>query len=179
MRHLFPALLMSLTACDRQPATSSTATSAGASVPTTAEVLDASTSNVLPAADGSNAMAAVVRTIEKGDGSRIEILSEGGGRPLANGDLAAFEYSASVEGASAPFASTRGWIEPCHVRLGARADTGILPALERALEGLRPGTRARIMLPAALGYGNKGLPQAGIPADSSLVFDLHLLESTR
>jgi FKBP-type peptidyl-prolyl cis-trans isomerase len=121
----------------------------------------------------------VPRVIEREDGSRLEILAEGQGALLQTGDEARVEYTAHVKEETQPCASTRGWTEPCRVRLGAAQKNGVIPGLERALDGLRVGTHARIEVPPALAYGKQGLPSAGIPPDATLVFDVRIVGSGR
>lgn len=41
------------------------------------------------------------------------------------------------------------------------------------------GSRIKLTIPAALGYGDGGYPQAGIPGGATLVFDIELLEIVR
>ncbi len=85
-------------------------------------------------------------------------------------------YEARVKDAEQPFATTRGLYQPQRFVLDARSDASPLPALSRALVGLDQGTRARVHVPAALGYGKTGLPSSGVPADAELVFEIELVE---
>lgn len=70
-------------------------------------------------------------------------------------------------------------------RVGSTLDTGVpqrivlgkapLVGLDDGLIGMQATGRRRIVVPAALGYGSKGL--AGmVPPDSDLVFEVHCLE---
>ncbi|MBL0921112.1 MAG: FKBP-type peptidyl-prolyl cis-trans isomerase [Phycisphaerales bacterium] len=43
--------------------------------------------------------------------------------------------------------------------------------------GMKVGATRRLLIPSELGYGARGQPQAGIPADSWLVFDVELLSA--
>ena len=118
---------------------------------------------------------AVPRTIDRGDGCLVEVLSEGRGRTLVSGDEVLLAYEARVCGAETPFASTRDWSEPCRAKLGPTGDPPLIAGLVRGLTGLTVGTKARIEVPPALAYGREGLPAAGIPADASLMFEIEVL----
>lgn len=123
----------------------------------------------------AEAVSAVPRTIDRGDGCLVEVLLDGPGRELVAGDEVILAYDARVCGAEAPFASTRDWVEACRVKLGPTGDPPLIAGLVRGLTGLTVGTKARIEVPPALAYGREGLPAAGIPADASLVFEVEIL----
>lgn len=123
----------------------------------------------------ANAEPAPLRTIDKGDGCTLEIVTEGSGETLAIGDVVALTYEARAGDATEPFASTKGWSEPLRVRLGAQDETALIPGLTRALEGLKVGTHALIHVSPELAYGKAGRPSAGVPADTSLSFDVEVL----
>jgi FKBP-type peptidyl-prolyl cis-trans isomerase len=113
--------------------------------------------------------------LDRGDGCYVDLLVEGPGRALAAGDEVIFAYDARVCGAEAPFASTRDWITPCVAKLDSSGHPPLIAGLVRGLTGLTVGTKARIEVPPELAYGKEGLPSAGIPADSALVFDVEVL----
>lgn len=70
-------------------------------------------------------------------------------------------------------------------RVGSTLDTGVpiklvlgrapVPGLDEGLLGMQATGRRRVRVPAALGYGKKGLPGL-VPPDSDLVFEVHCLE---
>ena len=114
----------------------------------------------------------VPRTVEKGDGCTVEITEDGAGAVANFGDEVALACEARVKDGEAKFLSTAGWDVPLRIRIG---DPAVLPGLSRGLLGLSAGTRARIEVSPALGYGAKGSPSAGIPADATLVFDVEVV----
>jgi FKBP-type peptidyl-prolyl cis-trans isomerase len=126
----------------------------------------ASASAVAPADE------AVPRTIDRGDGCVVEITQNGSGPVARMGDEVTLAYDAHVKDAEATVASTRGWDVPCRLRLG---ESGALAGLTRGIEGLSAGSKARIEVPPALGYGKDGVPGANVPADATLVFEVEIL----
>lgn len=65
------------------------------------------------------------------------------------------------------FDSSRGGVAPAF-RL-----RDLIPGWQYALEKMHPGDRWEIYIPAAQGYGKYAQP--GIPANSTLIFDIELL----
>jgi peptidylprolyl isomerase len=47
---------------------------------------------------------------------------------------------------------------------------------EEGLIGMKIGSTKRLIIPPALGYGEKGLPENGLPARTDLIFDIEFLE---
>jgi len=114
----------------------------------------------------------VPRTVDRGDGCSVEITRDGEGPAASVGSEVTLVYEMRIKDTETPLASTDGWDTPCRIRLG---EQGVVPGLARGLEGLRAGSKARIEVPPALGYGEQGVPSARIPADSTLVFDVQIL----
>jgi FKBP-type peptidyl-prolyl cis-trans isomerase len=114
----------------------------------------------------------VPRTIDRGDGCVVEITQNGSGPVARMGDEVTLAYDAHVKDAEATVASTRGWDVPCRLRLG---ESSALAGLTRGIEGLSAGTKAKIEIPPALGYGKDGVPGANVPADATLVFEVEIL----
>jgi FKBP-type peptidyl-prolyl cis-trans isomerases 1 len=62
---------------------------------------------------------------------------------------------------------TRG--EPLSFRLD-----GVIPGWTEGLKNIKKGGKIKLVIPPALAYGKTGVP--GIPANSTLVFDVELLD---
>jgi peptidylprolyl isomerase len=146
------------TSGESDPRSASPATSDSASAPSSAH----------PSAPAS------LITIDKGDGCTVVIHEEGRGRGARIGDALTIDYVARVKDVETPFASTSQWNERCRIELGTSDAPRVVAGLERGLEGLKAGSKATITVPPALGYGKSGLPEAGIPADATLVFEVEV-----
>lgn len=51
----------------------------------------------------------------------------------------------------------------------------VIPGWDQGLVGKRVGDRVLLSVPAELGYGTRGVPQAGIPGGATLVFVTDIL----
>ena len=51
----------------------------------------------------------------------------------------------------------------------------VIRGWQEALQDMRRGERRTLIVPPELGYGDRGVPQAGIPPDAYLIFDVELL----
>ena len=51
-----------------------------------------------------------------------------------------------------------------------------IKGVEEGLIGMKTGSTKRLIIPPALGYGENGLPEKGIPAKTNLIFDIESLE---
>lgn len=98
------------------------------------------------------------------------------GDALQDGDRVQFHYSGWVAENGHLFDSSDRSGRPFayEVREGAA-----IPGWGRGVRGSTVGTIRRIYVPAALGYGERGAPQAGIPANADLIFEARLMELER
>lgn len=134
----------------------------------------------LPAAigfgpDGSGLVApgsTVIMEVELVSIPQIElIIEEEGDGPIAElGDILSVHYTGTLEDGT-EFDSSRGRGEPIQLVLGAGQ---VIPGWEIGLEGLAEGTIARFIIPSDLAYGS--MDQPGIPGNSTLIFDIELVE---
>ena len=51
-----------------------------------------------------------------------------------------------------------------------------IKGVEEGLIGMKQGSTKRLIIPPALGYGDKGLPDIGFPPNTNLIFDIEFLE---
>ena len=114
--------------------------------------------------------------VDRGDGLTVEIVSAGKGAEVTGTSEVSLRYSAFVDGAEQPFDASDESGVPLRVQLGATARPRVIEGLARGLIGLRAGTQAKLHIPPALGWGSTGNPQAGVPADAVLVYDVQVLE---
>jgi peptidylprolyl isomerase len=105
----------------------------------------------------------------------VEILSEGTGRAAEAGDNISVDYTGWlwVDGAKGEqFDSSSNAGRPYNFTLGARM---VIPGWDLALEGMKEGTKARLIIPPALAYGKRGSGPK-IPPDATLCFEVELVE---
>jgi peptidylprolyl isomerase len=97
-------------------------------------------------------------------------LVEGDGPVAKAGRLVTFNYYGAVWGMRKPFDSSfsRGTPEPFGVGVN-----GLIVAWDKAIPGLKVGSRVLILAPAKDAYGSRG--QQGIPANSDLAFVVDIL----
>jgi FKBP-type peptidyl-prolyl cis-trans isomerase len=51
-----------------------------------------------------------------------------------------------------------------------------MPGFREGMQGMQPGGKRRVIIPAELGYGERGNFNAGIPANSNLLFDIEFVD---
>ena len=100
----------------------------------------------------------------------------GKGKPAAAGSTVTVHYTGWLYSPKAPqqhgaqFDSSNGG-EPFTFTLGAGK---VIPGWDQGLVGMKAGGKRTLIVPAALGYGERG---AGpIPPNANLIFDVTLLE---
>lgn len=170
MRALAPILLALLSACGPGNAPAAAPASNSSSAPASARAADPEPrSETAPAL--SAAEAAPGTAVDLGDGLLVTVTRAGSGTPAHAGSRVALRYSGKAQDAESAFASTEGWSAPLVLELGASTPPRLLPALERALLGLRAGCQAKVEVPSALGFGKQG--PAGTE-DKALVFELEV-----
>ena len=128
------------------------------------------------AASAEAASPAQPETLDLGDGLTVDVLERGKGEPARRGCELLVHFTSRVDGAEEPFDSSYSRGLPDRWRMSSSASPRLLEGLVRGLDGLPAGSRAVVHIPAALGYGAEGRPEAGIPADSALVYEVKLLE---
>ncbi|KAI9846865.1 MAG: peptidylprolyl isomerase fpr4 [Sclerophora amabilis] len=94
----------------------------------------------------------------------------GKGPAAKKGDRVSMRYIGKLKSNNAQFdANKKG--KPFSFKLGAGE---VIKGWDIGVAGMSVGSERRIEIPANLGYGNKAMP--GIPASSTLIFEIKLLE---
>ena len=107
----------------------------------------------------------------------VEVLTEGTGAVAELGDNISVDYTGWVwvDGAKGEqFDSSSNAGRPYSFTLGARM---VIPGWDLALEGMKIGTKARLIIPPVLAYGKRGSGPK-IPPDATLCFEVELMEIT-
>ena len=100
----------------------------------------------------------------------VETTAPGRGPVARVGDTLTIHCKGVVKESGDVFDSTYGSGIPRQITLGAKE---ILPALELALHGSRAGSKLKVSVPAALGYGDEG--RGRVPPEAELEFEVRVV----
>lgn len=107
-----------------------------------------------------------VKTLD--NGAMIKLSRAGKGKsPKADGSVKVHYTGTLIDGTK--FDSSRDRNEAFETKL-----TDVIPCWTKALQQMKPGSRAKVVCPPDTAYGNR--PVGQIPPNSVLVFDIELLE---
>ena len=107
-----------------------------------------------------------------GTGLQYIILEEGSGLAPQSGDLVMVHYVGSLADGTV-YDNSYERDEPLVFSLG----TGeVIPGWDEGMELLKPGGKAKLIIPPELAYGSKGSGQV-IPADATLYLDVELIST--
>ncbi|HIC70835.1 MAG TPA: FKBP-type peptidyl-prolyl cis-trans isomerase [Alphaproteobacteria bacterium] len=105
----------------------------------------------------------------------IEDLQVGEGIEVANGDQVTVHYTGwLIDGTKFDSSFDRG--KPFTFELGARQ---VIQGWDRGVRGMQVGGIRKLTIPPELAYGDRAVGGGLIPANSTLVFEVKLLEITR
>ncbi len=110
--------------------------------------------------------------IDLGEGLTVEILEEGDGPILEEGTHVDIHFELRLKDGEKLVQSTYDMGRPYHHEPGIG---DAIPAVQRALVGLREGSRVRLDIPSHLAYGAKGYPDA-VPPYAELLMDMHIVK---
>ncbi|WP_034917521.1 FKBP-type peptidyl-prolyl cis-trans isomerase [Erwinia sp. 9145] len=101
-------------------------------------------------------------------GLLYQVAKEGSGDVPKDSDTVVVNYKGTlIDGTEFDNSYTRG--EPLSFRLD-----GVIPGWTEGLKHVKKGGKIKLVIPPQLAYGKNGVP--GIPANSTLVFDVELLD---
>jgi FKBP-type peptidyl-prolyl cis-trans isomerase len=101
----------------------------------------------------------------------IEVLVEGSGEAIQNGQTAVVHYTGTLTDGKV-FDSSIPRNEPFEVVLGKGM---VIQGWDIGLLGMKKGEKRKITIPPDLAYGESGFPGV-IPPNSTLIFDVTLVE---
>ena len=105
------------------------------------------------------------------EGLQVQLLDAGSGPEVKAGDTISAHYlGQSWDGAVFDNSYDRG--QPLEFQVGVGM---VIRGWDDGLVGQRVGSRLLLSIPAELGYGDHGVPQAGIKGGATLVFVTEIL----
>lgn len=108
-------------------------------------------------------------------GLRCEELTSGDGPVVRVGDTVTVNYEGVVWGKKKPFDSSFARHQPASFAIGVGQ---VIQGWDRTVVGHNVGSRLLVSIPPEYGYGSRGIPQAGIEGNDTLVFVIDIV-STR
>ena len=111
--------------------------------------------------------------IETPSGLLIEIVEMGKGQVPQTGDIVSVHYTGSLKANGEVFDSSYEVGRPFEFPLGKER---VIPGWDEGIALLNVGTKAKLTIPANLGYGSRD--NGPIPANSDLVFEVELMGVT-
>ena len=114
----------------------------------------------------SNKAKAGVKSTDSG--LQYEVIKEGSGASPKDTDTVKVHYTGTLISGE-KFDSSRDRNEPAEFPVN-----GVIPGWTEALKIMKPGAQYKLVIPSKLAYGPQGRP--GIPPNSTLLFDVELLE---
>lgn len=97
----------------------------------------------------------------------------GDGPSVRPGRMASINYVGSLKETGVVFDRKKNRTMPFQFRVGAGQ---VIRGLERGLKGMRSGGERTVVVPPELGYGRKGAGNGTIPGNSTLIFEVILVD---
>ncbi|WP_254812933.1 FKBP-type peptidyl-prolyl cis-trans isomerase [Streptomyces cavourensis] len=118
-------------------------------------------------------------TLSKGEGDppkelKTEVISDGDGAKLKNGDALQVNYFGQSWDSDKPFDNSFDRKQPFDLTLGAGM---VIQGWDKGLVGQKVGSRVQLVIPPDLGYGEQG--QGDIKPNATLVFVVDILKATQ
>ncbi|WP_411085990.1 FKBP-type peptidyl-prolyl cis-trans isomerase [Streptomyces sp. 061-3] len=119
-------------------------------------------------------------TLSKGQGDppkelKTQVISEGDGAKLKNGDAIQVNYLGQAWDSTKPFDNSFDRKQPFDLTLGAGM---VIKGWDQGLVGQKVGSRVELVIPPDLGYGAQG-QGADIKPNATLVFVVDVLKATQ
>jgi FKBP-type peptidyl-prolyl cis-trans isomerase len=128
-------------------------------------------------ADDTKSAPVALPSTTTAEGLVITELAPGEGAPIAAGSVAVVHYTGwlfdtgAADNKGSKFDSSVDRKQPFKFTLGA---SEVIRGWDQGVDGMKVGGKRRLVIPAALGYGDRGAGGV-IPPGATLVFDVELL----
>lgn len=109
--------------------------------------------------------------VEKTDNLQVIDLQVGTGKEVAVGNAIQVDYTGAVAATGIIFQSSLDFGQPVSVNL-TEGPNGVIKGWVDGLAGMKEGGKRRLIIPAALAYGENPPTGSNIPPNSDLVFDV-------
>lgn len=106
-----------------------------------------------------------------GELQKTDVTEGTGEAAVKTGDVVRIQYKGTLAQTGEKFDSSYDRGEPSEFTL----DENMIKGFVEGLEGMKVGGKRRLIIPSDLGYGPNGRPEAGIPGNADLVFEVELL----
>jgi FKBP-type peptidyl-prolyl cis-trans isomerase len=123
------------------------------------------------AVQGPPEVASNIETVTTASGLQYQEINPGSGDEVKDGDTVSVHYTGWLTD-GAKFDSSKDRDKPFQFQVGAG---GVIQGWDEGLVGMKEGGVRRLIIPAALAYGEGGYPPV-IPPNATLIFDIELLE---
>ena len=110
--------------------------------------------------------------ITTASGLRYQDLETGSGDPATEGDTVIVHYTGWLTDGT-KFDSSVDRQQPFSFTLGLRE---VIQGWEEGVEGMRIGGKRKLIIPPELAYGEREIGNGLIPANSTLIFEVELLD---
>jgi FKBP-type peptidyl-prolyl cis-trans isomerase len=112
------------------------------------------------------------KVITTKDGLKIEVLAEGSGPGAKPGQTVSVHYTGWLTNGK-KFDSSRDRGQPITFPLGRHQ---VIAGWDEGLIGMKKGAHRKLTIPPKLGYGESGTPDGSIPPNSTLIFDVEMMD---
>lgn len=109
--------------------------------------------------------------IEKTDSLQIIDQQVGTGKEVAVGNAIQVDYTGAVAATGVIFQSSLDFGQPVSINL-VEGPSGVIKGWVDGLAGMKEGGKRRLIIPAALAYGETPPANSNIPPNADLVFDV-------
>lgn len=106
-------------------------------------------------------------------GLHYAIITEGSGTKAMPGDTVSVHYTGTTLAKGEKFDSSRDRNQPFDFQVGMGQ---VISGWDEGFQLFTPGTKAILLIPSKLAYGENGAPGSPIGPNSALVFDIELLK---
>lgn len=120
----------------------------------------------------NNQMKAMISESDENQDLKIEVLRQGTGEEVKNGDAVSVHYTGTLENGT-KFDSSLDRGTPFVFTLGAGQ---VIEGWDLGILGMKVGEKRKLVIPPELAYGETGTPGGPIPPNATLIFEVELID---